>query len=312
MKTKSALGISAAALALFIFLDSCKTTHPVKDVQTSRVNASPAVHEKGKKIASIACGPCHFDQASNTLAGAQMLDLPSVLGKVYASSLTKHPENEITKYTDGQLRYLLRTGIKKDGKMAAFMQKPNMSDEDMDALIAFLRSDDPMVQPVAANAPRTDYSKIGAMAMNGQKTLPYPENKINGPHKSDKVAYGKYLIDIIGCYDCHSASFMKLDKMNPENSKGYMGGGTKMLGADGKKIFTSNLTFHKTGIEGWSVEDFGKAVRQGISKDNSVIRYPMRMFTDLDDKDIDAIYAYLKTIPPIDNQVKDTKSKKKE
>ncbi|MGZ5304493.1 MAG: c-type cytochrome, partial [Bacteroidia bacterium] len=152
MKTKSALGIMATALAAFIFLDSCKTTHPVKDVSTSHVNASPARHEKGKKIANISCAPCHLDNASNTLAGAQMLDLPPLLGKVYASSLTKHPDNEITKYTDGQLRYLLRTGIKKDGKMAAFMQKPNMSDEDMDALIAFLRSDDPMLQPVTANA----------------------------------------------------------------------------------------------------------------------------------------------------------------
>ena len=50
--------------------------------------------------------------------------------------------------TDSELIYLLRTGIKKDGKYAPpYMAKlPNMADEDIDAIISFLRSDDPMMK----------------------------------------------------------------------------------------------------------------------------------------------------------------------
>ncbi|RYD83338.1 MAG: cytochrome c [Sphingobacteriales bacterium] len=310
MKRKG-LYFTTSLLAAFIVLFSCKTTHEVKDIETKTSQQKNDI-EHGKKIVSIACGPCHLDQSTNTFSGSHLIDAPPVLGQLYASSLTKNAENEVNKYTDGQLKYLLRTGIKKDGKMAPFMQKPNMSDEDLNAIITFLRSDDPMVQANDVHNPRTKYSAIGNMVIGSQKPLKYPETTIFSPNKNDKVAYGKYLIDIIGCYDCHSANIMKTDKLNPEKSKGYMGGGTKMLSADGSKIVTSNLTFHETGLANYTVQDFGRAVRQGINKENKVLRYPMRMFTDLNDDDIEAIYTYLKTVPPINNPDKNPKSKKKD
>ena len=124
------------------------------------------------------------------------------------------------------------------------------------------------------------------------------------PDKNDKISYGKYLIDNLGCYDCHSASFTRLDKMNPEKSKGFMGGGNKLKDKSGKTVLSSNLTPHETGIASWSEQDLARALREGISKDNSIITAPMPFYPDLSNEEISAIYAYLKSIPPVNNDVK--------
>ncbi len=311
MKRNPAFGIVFLLLIVLVLLEACKSTYPVKEMKTNAKQVPAEELERGEKLVGLACSPCHYDQATEKLTGTHLTDIPKILGKVYASNLTQHPDNAITKYSDGELKYLLRTGIMKNGKMSPFMQKPNLADEDIDAIIAFLRSDDDMVQPVPQSLPKTRYTGIGKIALKTLKPMPYIEKEIAAPKVTDKVAYGKYLIDIIGCYDCHSANFMKLDKMNPENTKGYMGGGSKMRSADGEKIVARNLTFHETGLAGWTEKDLSKALRQGIDNENRVIRYPMRIFSDLDDNDIEAIYLYLKSLPQINNPGANPKSKKK-
>jgi len=245
----------------------------------------------------------YYDPETKKLTGGRMDDVPGIAGKIYASNITKDVEKGIGIYTDGELAYLLRTGIARDGKLMPFMQKPNLSDNDLKLIIAFLHSDDELVAPSGIEKGSTKYSVLGKMGISQSKPLEWPTNKIAEPDPLNKVDIGRYLIDNLSCYDCHSKSFMSVNKLYPEKSKGYMGGGNKLKDRSKKTIVSSNLTPHSTGIGNWTVDDFKKALNQGISKDNSIITFPMPMYSELTDEEITAIYNYLRTIPPIDNKI---------
>ena len=59
-------------------------------------------------------------------------------GVIYSKNITKDPEHGIGKWTDGELLYLLRTGIKPDGRFLPVMAKlQKMSDEDIQSIVAF-------------------------------------------------------------------------------------------------------------------------------------------------------------------------------
>src|SRR6185295_12480409 len=112
-----------------------------------KVEVTPARVERGKKLALLLCANCHKDAATGSLTGHQMMDAPKEFGPIFSQNITQDKTYGIGTWTDGEILYLLRTGIKRDGKYAPpWMAKlPHMADEDINSVIAFLRSDDPMV-----------------------------------------------------------------------------------------------------------------------------------------------------------------------
>lgn len=302
MKRNTLLSFIFPAAITATVITACNLYHTPQKVEYT-VNATPQMIGEGKRLTQIMCAPCHYDPATKKLTGIRMEDVPGFIGKVIAKNITNHPEKGIGKYTDGELAYIIRTGVAKDGKIMPYMQRPNLSDQDLRAIIAFLRSDDEMVAASDANPGETQYTAMGKMGVSKSKPLPYPSGEIAKPAISDKVAFGKYLVDNYSCYDCHSKSFMAIDKVNPEKSKGYMGGGNKLKDHSGKTVLSSNLTFHETGIGSWTEAEFASAVRKGIGKNNKIVAYPMPIFSEISDEEISAIYEYLKTIPKIDNKV---------
>lgn len=179
-----------------------------------------------------------------------------------------------------------------------------MSDEDLASLIAFLRSDDPVLQAEAVNVPPTQWTALGKVFVRWiVKPAPYPEEPILAPPPSDRVAYGKYLVqDLAACFACHSGGFARLDRGAPERSKGYLAGGTAMKDLAGSPIVASNLTpDDETGIGRWSEQDFVRVLREGIRRDNTPVRFPMRPYAEFSEEEAKAIFAYLKTVPAIRN-----------
>ena len=151
----------------------------------------------------------------------------SAFGEMWSANITNHPD-ALGKYTDGEIAYLLRTGIQKDGRLNPFMLFPNLTDEDLGAVIAYLRSDNASTTPSPVKQKSPDYSflakalfKLGAI-----KPFPYEGEPIVAPPKNDKVAYGKYLAtSVFVCAECHSQSFETFDYADPEKSPGFFGGG---------------------------------------------------------------------------------------
>lgn len=279
---------------------ACKIQYQTE--QITYAAESPDVRE-GKRLTTLVCGSCHYNFETKDFSGKKLEDSPKFLGKIYAANITQHPERGAGLYTPGELAYLIRTGIGRTGRLMPYMHRPNMADQDLEAIIAYLKSGDAAVKPSERNPGKTRYSPIGRLGLTFTKGGKYPASRIQKP-TDDPLLLGKYLVDNLACFHCHSKSFATLDIKYPAQSKGYMGGGNKLRDAAGKRIKTPNLTPHATGILHWTEAEFRRAVTEGVARDNSVISYPMPLFPELTKTETAAIYAYLKSIPPIKNEVK--------
>ncbi len=259
---------------------------------------------EGARMASMLCVSCHGSN-DGRLGGNHMVDAAE-FGEIHAPNITQHPTFGITDYTDGEIAYLLRTGIKKDGQYAPpYMVKlPLMSDEDLHNVIAFLRSDHPMVQPSDNDEPLSKPNFLTKMLSKiAFKPLPYPDQPIPEPDRSDKVSWGRYLATAkFDCFSCHSADFKTLNPMEPHKTPGFMGGGNPIPDLEGMIILSANLTMDKeTGLGNWTEAEFMRTVKLGIRPDGSQVRFPMLPYTLLTDEELSAIWAYLQTVPVIRN-----------
>jgi len=233
-----------------------------------------------------------------------MKDLPKFMGKIYSANLTSSAAYGIDNYTDAELKYLLKTGVAKDGRFIPYMIRPTMADRDINDIIVYLRSGDDPVKASDKVAGKNKVSLLGKIAKSfSGKPQPFVEG-IQAPAEGDNIAYGRYLVDIIGCYHCHSKSILGLNYTEPEKSKGYLAGGMKFK-VDGEKIYASNITpDRETGIGKYTKEDFRMAVREKIAPDGHVLKYPMRKFKHLTDAQTDAIYAYIMSLPGKEHKIK--------
>jgi mono/diheme cytochrome c family protein len=272
-----------------------------------KVEANPARLEHGKRLVTMLCAGCHMDPVSGKLVGKHMADAPPEFGVLYSRNITQHPEKGIGTWTDGELAYLLRTGVKRDGNFVPMMGGfIRMSDEDILSIIAFLHSDDPLVQPQAVDDHDCEYTLLAKFLGNFViKPNEYPTTPISAPPISDKVAYGKYLaLGVLDCYGCHSADFKTNDSHQPENSDGFFAGGNPMRDLNGNTMYTANITPDpETGIGKWSEAQFIRAIKHGFRPDNTPLRYPMEIVPELSDEEISTLYAYLRTVPPINHKV---------
>ena len=146
-----------------------------------------------------------------------------------------------------------------------------------------------------------------------------------------RVKRGEYLVSIIGCDDCHSPK--RMGPMGPEiipelRLSGYPSSrpiqkadsqvvkqGWALFGPDLTSAvgpwgmsFSGNLTSDETGIGNWTEENFIRAIRKGKYKglENSrPLLPPMPWFSykNMSDEDLKSIFAYLKTVKPVENVV---------
>jgi len=271
------------------------------------VHSTPERVDRGRQLSTMLCNDCHMDPNTGKLTGREMSEV-SQFGAVFSKNITKDPEHGIGKWTDGQIAYLLRTGVKPDGQFLPIMAKlSKMSEEDLQSIIAFLRSDNPWVQPDNTRQPASNYSFFAKFLTNIKAVSPmeYPNAPVPEPDTTNAVKWGEYVaLNRVECYSCHSADFAKNDYSNPPKSAGYFGGGNKFEMPGGKAIYSMNLTMdEETGIGKWTEEEFIRAVKTGIVPNGPALRQPMKPYADLTDGEVKAVYQYLKTIPKIHNKV---------
>ncbi|MEQ1747273.1 MAG: c-type cytochrome [Saprospiraceae bacterium] len=281
---------------------------PTPEITALKVVPDSARVERGAKIATLLCNECHKNPSTGRLSGRIMSDLPAVFGEVASLNITQDPDHGIGSWTDGELYYFLRTGIRKDGSWAPpFMPKfPIMADEDLHSIIAWLRSNEQSLAADAREYPPNKFNLFTKFLANmAIFPPPLPERTITVPDPSDQVAFGKYVADALcACFACHSADFAKQDALHPEKSLGFYGGGNPMLNYEGELVPSANITMDKeTGIGGWTLEEFREATKYGKNPKGGPLYYPMFPHTTLTDTEVDAIWAYLQTVPPIKNSV---------
>lgn len=173
---------------------------------------------------------------------------------------------------------------------------------------------------------------IGAVAAAGVLRASQRSTDPVSSGDADRVARGRYLVTSIGCGDCHSPKKMgphgpvqdetRLLSGHPENSNlppapqlpagPWMATAAWDLTAWSGPWGTSyaiNLTpDENTGIGSWSEETFVQAIKTGRHMGVSrpiLPPMPWENFRNLTGEDLGAMYAYLRTIPPIHNRIPD-------
>lgn len=274
-----------------------------------KVESTPERVQRGKKLASMLCVKCHLDPATGKLTGKLMADVPADFGTIHSRNITQDPEVGIGSWTDGELAFLLRTGIRKDGHYApTYMVKlPHASDEDIQSIIAWLHSNDALLtasktEPVE---PQPSFL-VKFLCLVAFKPFEYPKAVIAKPDTTNTVEWGKYLANgVYNCYACHSADFKTNNDFDAEKSVGFFGGGNPMLDENGSKtVLTANITMDKeTGIGNWTEEAFIRTVKNGVKPNGEPVKYPMEPYAGLDSAEVKAIFAYLKTVPALNHKV---------
>lgn len=302
----SAATIAALALILVatvLVRANRKFDAPYPDIHAT---SDPKVIARGEAIAYGPghCVNCHTTSAEDEsvkngatplLAGGRLFALP--LGNVYTPNLTPDRETGIGRYTDAQLARVLRYGVMPDGRAALpFMEYHNLSDEDLTALISFLRSQ----KPVRRAVPKHEFTLVGkaVMAFLIEPIGPRETPPKHTPAEEPTVERGEYIANNVAvCAECHT----KRNLIDGSFTGQRFAGGMVFQTDDPEKIIVSpNLTPSKTGrITSWSEEQFVGRFGAGVGIPHT--HMPWRQFQRMSETDVRAIYRYLRTLPPSDH-----------
>lgn len=267
---------------------------PYPNVKSSKDSAMIA---RGKELVfgPAHCADCHSLQNADSLfalgqnadlSGGYHFALP--IGDIYTKNITPDSATGIGKYTDQEIARGLRYGIAPNGKAYFdFMPFHNTSDEDLSAIISYLRAQKPVRKEIPANS----FNTVGKI-VNAFLIKPVgPNGEVPVSVKRDSTAdYGKYLaINVANCSGCHTPRDMMTGAFTGE----LFSGGMEIDG-----FVTPNLTTDTSGrIYTWDQQQFIKRFREGRKIEKSPM--PWNSFRRMSDGDLTAIYKFLKTLKPM-------------
>ena len=245
----------------------------------------------------LTCGNCHTpkgpsgDIMDKAFSGGLSWDEPPF--KVTAPNITQDQETGVGDYTDAELKQLLRKGIKRNGVPVAMVMPSGfyevMTERDLDAVIAYLRTIKPIKNVVA--------DPIYKMAQ-GHPIPPGGESPYTEAMLGDKLGQGFYLATIAHCMECHTP----MGPRGREFADKLGAGGFEFPGPWGVSVSRNITSSQTTGIGVWTDDEIKRAITQGVGKDGSTLKPPMgfNYYATMSAADLDAIVAYLRTVPPKD------------
>ncbi len=224
--------------------------------------------------------------------GSQVWDTPAYT--VRGTNITPDRETGIGAWSDDEIRRSLTEGTHRQGRPLApqmpFVFYKILTPRDLDAIVAYLRTVTPVrneVQPPVYKAAMHTELVPGAVK-------PFTEEELRDP-----VKRGFYLATIAHCMECHGR--------RPDGVQDYKNawgkGGYVFTGPWGSTL-TPNITSHpKSGIGAWTDAEIRRALTHGVSRDGRALKPPMDrqdFFSRMTDADLDALVAWIRTIPPIE------------
>lgn len=285
-------------------------------VPNIKVEATSARLARGEYLVNhvVECVDCHSERDWTKFAGpivrgtqgkgGEMFSeyTAGVPGVLYAKNITP---SGIGDWSDGELIRAITTGVSKDGT-ALFPLMPyqsfnSLNEDDLYSIVAYIRS----LKSIQNSIPdRHLYFPMGLIVRSIPLSSYAPLSPVD---TSDQIAYGKYLVTIAVCSGCHT----QLEKGQPKKGMDYAGG--MEFGLPAGIVRSANITpDNETGIGRWSKEqfvDFFKSfssdsshrIPVGAKEYNTVM--PMTQLAGMTRWDLNAMYVYLRTLPPVHNQV---------
>jgi mono/diheme cytochrome c family protein len=274
-----------------------------------RFEPSPARLERGAYIVKSVAGClfCH-SELETTVEGLPVKAGQAGAGKSWAvegmpwltvPNITPDPDTGAGRWTDDAIARAVREGVGHDGRalfpIMPYVNYRIMSDEDLASVITYIRSL-PSVrheQP-ASTIPFPVNRFINAVPKRIDEPIAHPD--LSTPEKR-----GAYLATLGSCTDCHT----------PRDERGqylpgleFAGGNIVLHGDAREPKAASNLTPSPNGIPYYTEELFVETIRTGRVRDRQISDVmPWGHYRGMTDDDLKAIFAYLKTLKPVDHYV---------
>jgi cytochrome c553 len=244
------------------------------------IPSDPGTIARGKHLVDSfgLCAECHKDN----FEGEAFEESP-LIGTISIANLTPGKGGIGSTFTDEDWVRAIRHGVNKEGKTLIDMPSNayyHLSDEDLVAIIAYLKS----LPPVDHKMPKTSLGLLGRFyilqmpellpAQAIDHTAPRPPS----PKPDVSVEYGEYLA--LACKECHGTD---------------LAGGTQP--GEGLNLTPAGDLGH------WTEVDFLTALRTGVTPDGKALNpdlMPWRMVGKMTDDELKAIWLYLQTVPPVE------------
>lgn len=287
------VGIALAVIGLVLVV-VCAAVYAVSAARLNKVYGvvpesieiptAPAAVARGRHLVeSVAgCIGCH----GTTLAGAEMFDVP-LIGKVYSANLTAGRGGVGARFSDADFVRAIRHGVDPEGRPLFVMPAENfynLSDEDLGAVIAYLKS----LPPVDNELPASQLGPVGRLLLvaGGPGLLPAEAIAQAGPRPAAPAPgatadYGGYLVRVAGCKGCHGSELA--------------GGHPQRPGAG----LAPNLS-PGAELAGWSAADFIQTLRTRVTPSQHALNADMPSeYGGMTDDELTAIYLYLQSLPAL-------------
>ncbi|MFZ5896972.1 MAG: c-type cytochrome [Myxococcota bacterium] len=249
------------------------------------------VVERGRYlvVAVAQCGACHTDNTkpNDFLGGNPNFKSGGVT--LAAHNLTPDATG-IGSWSDHDIKRAIRDGIDDQGRQLApampYWLFHNLSDPDLSAIVAYLRSIPAVVNVVGdSNAAAAPVAVLSASA--------FPNTSLSsGDDNYESARRGRYLLSSAArCVSCHSVS----------------SGGVPAPAFSGRppstsgNVYPPNITPDATGIAGWSAADVASVLLTSLAKGTTTPICSMPRYAALTPEDALAIGNYLTTIPAVVN-----------
>lgn len=267
------------------------------------------------------CTDCHTPRLptgapdmDNFLAGVECFadadPADDEFGCISSRNLTNH-ETGLKNRSDEEIKNMFLSGVRPDGSalhpIMPYWSYGNMTEEDADAIVAYLRTVPGVEHDLPANqapflppeepAERVDLDQV-----------PEPDADFN---RYASAMRGRYLAAQAGvCLECHTPETEEGNPAPRDLSLAFSGGNMFRRDALGlpdvfpEEIYTRNLTSDETGLADWSRDDIVRLLKEGLTPDDTINcppmpTGPMGAYARLTDQDALDIATYLKSLPAI-------------
>lgn len=290
--------------ALLVGASCHRADVPLPELTASTVGDTTGLVARGEYVVRTVavCGGCHAADPRNPdgplSGGMEFRDWR--IGTARAANLTSDVETGIGAWSEAEIVRALRNGEHRSGRLLAPVMPyewfNGMSDRDAMAVARYLRSL-PAVRHEVKESPNFAFKAATALFLGPREGA----SRI-APTRASAIEYGRYLSQSVAlCADCHTPRYGLQQK--PDYSRLFAGTNKPPKGFPENP---ANITPDSaTGIGRWSEADFVRTIRTGVNPAGDTLHpfMPWHQLRRMADEDLHAVYRYLRTVPPIRNEV---------
>lgn len=307
-------GILASIIVIFVGFGAIAGAPLVRAKSPASIERTPERVARGKYLVeSLAhCFRCHSENDFEHLNGQAPPEKKGAGQVILAEEFSDPPPARMVcpnispdrktgagTWTDEDFVRAMRDGIGHDGRklhsMMPYWTLRALTDEDMDSIIAYVRSIPAVHHPL----PKRSLEQEPVILQTPPVRTPEAP-----AGSSEQVRHGEYLAHIGNCAGCHNG---RTPDRKPVPGLEYAGG--RVLRGRWGVVTSANITPDASGIGYYDEQKFIRVMRTGhvgARKLNPIM--PWADFGNLTDSDLKALFAYLRTVPSVQHRVDNTES----